>query len=250
MTQAVAERAGSAVVENHPAPVNPIMDMIRQAVAAGQPLDVIRELKNMAKELAADEARAAFDAAIADAKAELSPVIRSRTGHNGKYADFATIATAVDPVLSRHGLSYRHRSDVASGTITIICRLAHKGGYFEETALPAPPDTSGNKNAIQAIGSTTTYLQRYTLLLALGLATAHDDDRDKSGGDTLTDEQLAELDELIEQAVAAREGTDRAAWLTTFLAYMKAPALNAIRAKDFAKGKTAILNAIKQGGSK
>ena len=46
----------------------------------------------------------------------------------------------------------------------------------EETSLEADNDESGNKNAIQAVGSAATYLQRYTLKLALGLAASNDDD--------------------------------------------------------------------------
>jgi hypothetical protein len=45
-------------------------------------------------------------------------------------------------------------------------------GHSEETTLRAIPDTSGSKNSIQAIGSTVTYLQRYTLLAAVGMAAA------------------------------------------------------------------------------
>ena len=41
--------------------------------------------------------------------------------------------------------------------------------------MTADKDTSGNKNSIQSIGSTRTYLQRYTLIGALGLSTAEDD---------------------------------------------------------------------------
>src|SRR5690606_10591416 len=47
----------------------------------------------------------------------------------------------------------------------------------------APPDGSGNKNAIQGIGSTSTYLQRYTLSAAFGLTTADEDDDGEATGD-------------------------------------------------------------------
>ena len=42
--------------------------------------------------------------------------------------------------------------------------------------MAAGPDGSGGKNAIQAIGSTVSYLERYTLLAATGLATEDQDD--------------------------------------------------------------------------
>jgi hypothetical protein len=248
-----------AVVEREPVeqlpmapPVgsSPLMTMLSDAIQKGMSIDVIREIKAMAKEFEADDQRRQFDAAFASAKAEIEPIVRTRDGHNGKYADFAAVADAVDPILSKYGLSYRHRSVVAEGRITVICKLAHKGGYFEETELPAPPDKTGNKNEIQAIGSTLTYLQRYTLLLALGLSTAHDDNGRAAGGGLLTEDQVEELKGLIDKAVAARPGTNHADWIASFLEFMGAPGLNAIAAKDFGKAKSNIEYAIKQGGKK
>ena len=65
----------------------------------------------------------------------------------------------------------------------MTCVLSHRDGYSEETTLTAGADDSGKKNSIQAIGSTTTYLQRYTLKLALGLATQDRDDDGASSED-------------------------------------------------------------------
>jgi uncharacterized protein (DUF3820 family) len=48
-------------------------------------------------------------------------------------------------------------------------------GHSESTTLSAAKDGSGNKNDIQARGSAATYLQRYTLIGALGLTTANED---------------------------------------------------------------------------
>ena len=46
----------------------------------------------------------------------------------------------------------------------------------ESTTLSGPPDTTGSKNDLQSIGSTISYLQRYTLLALTGLATFDMDD--------------------------------------------------------------------------
>src|SRR5690606_13579685 len=72
--------------------------------------------------------------------------------------------------------------------------------HSEENSLAGPADNSGSKNAIQAIGSTLTYLQRYTLIQALGLAAADDDDGRSHGK---TDEQLRTITE--DQQIAIRE---------------------------------------------
>ena len=68
-------------------------------------------------------------------------------------------------------------------------------------SLSAPPDSSGSKNSIQAIASTLTYLQRYTLLSITGLAASEADD-DGRGGDKkprLSDEHKMQIHAAIEE---------------------------------------------------
>lgn len=229
---------------------NPVMSMIRQAVAAGQPLDVIRELKDMAKELAADEARRAFDEALAAAKAEI-PVIRKnrKVGFEHKngdgetnysHEDLGEIARTVDPILSKFGLSYRYRSQQGDGRVTITCILSHRGGHFEETQLSAAPDASGKKNSIQQTGSAITYMQRYTLKLALGLAAAADDDaRTSEPTAVITEEQAMNLNDLID-TVVDRIGAKRPGYVETFLKFMKVERIEDIPAVQYQKAVTAI----------
>jgi hypothetical protein len=236
--QAVAER----VEQSAPLPAvtasaaNPVMDMIRQAVAAGQSLEMIRELKNMAKELAADEARRAFDAALSDAKAEMPVILKNRTvGYdhkdgNGKtsyrHEDLGEIARTVDPILSKHGLSYRFRTtSEPNQPIVVTCIVAHRAGHSEENTLSAGRDESGKKNSIQAIASTITYLQRYTLKAALGLAAAADDDGNSSeAGDSINEEQRDRILKLADEV-----GAD----IAKFCAYFKIEAVPDLPAAQF-----------------
>jgi hypothetical protein len=175
------------------------MDMVQHAVQTGAGLDVVSKLMDLHERWEANQARKDFDAAIASAKAEIKPVARNKKGHNDKrYADFSAYAREVDPVLARHGLSYRFRTE-QDERIKVTCILSHKNGHSETNTLAGPPDSSGSKNAIQAIGSTLTYLQRYTLTQALGLAASDDDDGQVGGtGEPITNEHLMELRDLIE----------------------------------------------------
>lgn len=219
---------------------NPMMEMLSEAIRAGQPIEVIREIKALVKEIKDDEARVAFDAAIAAAKDEIKPVVRATNGHNGKYADLATIADAIDPILSRHGLTYRHRTAQTTAGLTVTCILSHKLGHREETPLTAPADTSGNKNNIQALGSTQQYLMRYTLVASIGLATSKDDDGQAAGaGEALSEKQALDLNDLIDTVVEEVAG-NRPAFVKSFLKFMKAERIEAIAAKDYQKAVNAI----------
>lgn len=219
-------------------PVTPA-EMLNNAIARGASIEVVEKLMAMHERMEAAAARKAFDEAIAEAKSELSPVVKTREGHNSKYADFAAIAAAVDPVLSKHGLSYRHKSE-QTDRINVTCILSHRAGHSEQTTLSGPPDTSGSKNAIQAIGSTLTYLQRYTLLLALGLATAHDDDGKAAGaGETVSDDQIDAIEEEM-SAAAAETKAKPEVYRANFLKYMRVENVAQIPAKDFDKALAAI----------
>jgi hypothetical protein len=158
------------------------MEMLSRALMSGAAPETLEKMLALQERWEKNEARKAFDKAIAQAKAEM-PVIRKnrevsfgagRTSY--KHEDLAEIANTVTPVLSKYGLSYRWKTTVTDKLIVVTCILSHEGGHSEENSLPGPADTSGSKNAIQSIGSTVTYLQRYTLKSALGLAASHDDD--------------------------------------------------------------------------
>lgn len=181
------------------APALTPMVMLEKAVTSGAGLEMVEKLMGLQERWEASQARKAFEQAIAAAKAEIKPIVRNKEGHNKKrYADFSAIASEVDPILSKNGLQYRFRSTQTDKLITVTCVLFGHG-HSEETTLSGPSDISGNKNAIQAIGSTLTYLQRYSLVQMLGLAAAPDDDgKAAAGKEKITQDQADQLIDLIE----------------------------------------------------
>lgn len=200
-----------------PVALTPV-DMLDRALASGAGIDILERLMGMQERWEAAQQRKAFDAALSDAKGEFTPIQKNRLVNfesksggaktNYRFEDFAAVAEMVDPILSRHGLSYRFRTEQKGPTVRVTCIIAHRDGYSEENSLEAGVDTSGNKNAIQGIGSTQQYLMRYTLKAALGLAVAHDDDGQAGGAPaagatpertTLNVEEVAELRRLVEE---------------------------------------------------
>jgi len=232
----------NAVVQ-HELPAMPVaqitpMHMLQIAVQQGADLQKLEKLMELQERWEASQARKAFDAAISAAKAEIKPIVKrrevdfpgkeGRARTNYKYEDLAAIADAVDPILAKHGLSYRHRSKQEGKILTVTCVLSHRDGHFEETSLFAANDESGNKNGIQGIGSTATYLQRYTLKLALGLSATKDDDGKGSGEteETLTKDEIANLEALISEVAANK---------TKFLAHLGVESLEVIWRKKYSE---------------
>ncbi len=208
------------------------MEMLSRAVSSGADIDMIEKLMVLQERWDAGNARKAFDKAVSAAKKEIPPITRNATGHNAKkYADFASIARVVDPIIGKHGLSYRFRT-TQNGAIAVTCILSHEAGHSEETTLIGPADATGNKNAIQAIGSTLTYLQRYSLVQMLGLAAAADDDGKLVGeAGAITLEQVEELVALADEVGADKEA---------FCRYFKVGGFADISTKDFPRAVAAL----------
>ena len=132
------------------------------------------------------------------------------------YIPLGQITAQIKELLNKCGLSYRWETKDNEGNITITCIVSHIDGHSEQNSMTAGKDKSGAKNDIQQIGSTMTYLQRYTLIGALGISSADSDidAQQPSKKDTkLTKEQSAELlidaKSHIDQFESAEELADK-----------------------------------------
>lgn len=122
------------------------------------------------------QAKADFDAAFSVMQGELPVIaergqIKVRETLRSRYALYEDIVEQVRPILSKHGFSLRHRNEYDGNVQVIIGVLSHRSGHSEEDVFRCPPDSSGEKSSIQAMGSTRSYGQRYTTISLLGIAT-------------------------------------------------------------------------------
>lgn len=177
------ERPAQAVIPA--ADITP-QQMLAIAVQQGADLEKLEKLMDLRDRWEATEARKAFVCAMADFKAEPLRIFKSRQvnipgGAKFAHATLADVCDGVVATLSRFGLSHSWElKQLENGWPQVTCVITHEKGHSERTALSAPPDDSGKKNSIQQIASTLTYLERYTLMAACGLA-AKDIDNDGNG---------------------------------------------------------------------
>ena len=185
------------------------MEMLRIAVEKGADLDQLQKLMDLQERWERGQAKQAYDAALAAFKAEAPAIARNRpvdyrtkTGIRVQY-DHATldhVVGQVGPALARFGLSHSWSVDqpeTPDGFVAVTCHLAHAGSV----TIRGPYDTSGSKNNIQTIGSTITYLERYTLLAITGLAAGGTDDDGSAGdGPPITAAQKEQLIALIRES--------------------------------------------------
>lgn len=237
----------NAMVESTPVeraltvqPMNP-MQMLGHAVQQGMPIETLRELMQLKKEWEADEARKAFVAAMAAFKANPPEIVKDKhvefaTSKGTTAYDHATlggVCAAIIKGLAAHSISHRWETAQQEARIKVTCVLTHAQGHSESVSLHSEADNSGGKNNIQAIGSAVTYLQRYTLLAATGLA-ALDQDDDGKGTDPveyINENQLADLKALGDEVKADKD---------KFLAFLGVQKLSEIKAKDYIKAVRAL----------
>jgi hypothetical protein len=203
-----------AVVEPVQPPASLSGDAWQQMIERMAPvvgIEGIKELIKLRREEQSHDAERQLNSAMAAAKAEFQPIVKTHLVEYGegvkktsyKHEDLGDIAAFVDPILAAHGLFYRFRATSnLNEPISVTCILSHRLGHSEETTLRAGADNSGGKNSIQSMASTVTYLQRYTLRLALGIATARGDDDGRAAGaapapDVVSAEQHEKLKSLI-----------------------------------------------------
>lgn len=215
----VPSRTALAVVpESSPA------GMLAYAMQSGATIADLRELYALKQEWDKDEARKAYHLALSDFKAEPLSItkdklvsIKHKDG-NGRteytHATLGNVVATIAPALGRHKLSHSWGVRREGDRVHVTCKLTHALGHSEEITLDGALDTSGSKNNIQAIGSTITYLERYTILAITGLATEDQDD-DGGGGDGPEDGALTKA-----QALAAD-------WLQTIAECPDLPTLTA-----------------------
>jgi len=171
MSEVVVIEETKAVAKQQVTP----MALIEVAMQQNADVDKLEKLWELQQRYEAAEAKKAFVAAMAKFRENCPSIVKTKKAHNSKYAGLAETISQIKGVESECGLSHSWRTDSKNKTVEVTCIVTHELGHSEQTTLFAEPDKSGSKNSIQAIGSSVTYLQRYTLFSLLGLASIEDD---------------------------------------------------------------------------
>lgn len=191
------------------------------------PMERLREAFDLRRELKAEYARNAYDAAFADMQPKLPTIDRNgkieirakdnktgeRTGaiqQSSAFADWADINEAIRPILGEHGFGLSFRTgQTPQGRIEVKCILSHRDGHREETSFSGEYDTTGSKNNMQAGGSSLSYLKRYTACAILNITSRAKVDRDDDGvaggapaATDITSDQVANLMRIVREVGA------------------------------------------------
>src|SRR6186713_234138 len=198
------------------APVAPENSPMAGALAflqAGGKPEQLEQMMALHERWQAGEARKLFTEAMAEFKKNPPIILKDKavyydtkegdkvTGQvSYKHATLGAVVEAIVFGLAQHGIAHRWETEQRDGRVHVTCILTHKAGHSESTKLDGAPDSSGKKNPIQQVASTVTYLQRYTLLAATGLATKDMPARDTDGNGDGEDPTRGIPDKLLQDA--------------------------------------------------
>lgn len=181
-------------------------ELIEYAIGQNADVEKLERLFELQKRWQENEAKKSFDYAIAMFRAKCPQIKKTKQAHNSAYAGLAETIDQIKDVMAENGLSHSWVTNQTSdGMIEVTCELSHIEGYSKSTTMFGEPDTSGSKNKIQAVGSTTSYLQRYTLFAILGLASSSDD---TDGNAVNLNEYMQNVRDLFRSVSAVKNGID------------------------------------------
>lgn len=176
-----------------------MISMIERAAANPEvdPEKLIR-LYDLHERMQAKSAEKAFYESMAEMQPHLPVVEHTKkigyTDKSGKevvkgtYTPWEDIDELVRPIYTKYGFGLSFQVDQSPNTpVCITAIVMHRAGHKTETTIQLPADSSGSKNAVQAVGSAITYGKRYAACAALNITTrgvdgeTDDDDGEKAG---------------------------------------------------------------------
>lgn len=182
------KRKQLAVVENAPTSEIAWLQTIKE-LAPTIGIEGVRELMTMRREEQARLEERAFNAAMAEAQAEMEPVRADSYNPQTKsrFASYAALDRALRPIYSKHGFapSFNTEASQQEAHVLIVCDVSHREGHSRRYVLDMPADGKGAKGGdvmtkTHATTSAVSYGMRYLSRMIWGMA-VEDDDGNKAG---------------------------------------------------------------------
>jgi hypothetical protein len=172
----------------------------------------MRELLAMRKEIGAEQAAEAFNAAMTKAQSEIASIVRDADNSQTKsrYATYAALDKATRPIYTRHqfALNFNTADGAPENHVRIVCDVTH-GSHTRRYQLDMPADGKGAKGGdvmtkTHAVKSAMTYGRGTLLAMIFNLSFVDDDDDGNAAGagEKIMEDQVATLRAMIAEVSA------------------------------------------------
>ncbi len=174
----------NALQKIEPMPTSPSVEgMITLAIEKGASVDTLERLMAIRREVRAEQAKEAYDRALASFQAEC-PTIRktakvmNKDGRSVRYqyAPLDAIISQVKELLQKHGFSYNVNAQAMASSVKATCKFTHAYGHSESSEFEVPIDKDAYMNPAQQVASALTFAKRYAFCNAAGIMTGDADD--------------------------------------------------------------------------
>lgn len=218
MSELVAKQENnvSRVSDNQSNPVQ-VLSMIGGLVKKENfDIHVLEKLIQLQNDAEDRHAKKSFNLNLSDMLSEI-PVI-AKTGVNTfnhtRFAKLEDIVEITRPILHKYGFSvtYKQSQEMIPNAktepnsifcmMTVTCVLKHRDGHEESNEIMLPVATIKGQTPIQAMGMGSTYGRRYTLMQALNIAVAEDDQDGFALNAKVEASKVALSDARLEKAIA------------------------------------------------
>jgi hypothetical protein len=191
------------------------VDVLLNAIQRNPDMDLakLEKFMDLAERWRAAEAKRAYVAAFSECKRTMPPVIKDMLNkqYGSDYSSLANLVNTVNRHIGGFGLHANWEIDQSEG-IAVACVLTHLEGHSERVRIKGPVDTSGQKNPLQQIKSTLTYLEGATFQAITGVvarSASTDDDGNGAGKKAQADAPEGYEDWKADMQAVAEEGTQR-----------------------------------------
>lgn len=190
--------------------------LIAQCMADGGDPDRMAKYLDLKIRWDAYNSKIAFDNALEKfrhseviVKATKQVSIATKGGDDITYwhAELDKASDTVEEALKKFGITHTWKPGISvDGKPTMALVLRGFGHTEEMGAIIGPPDTSGSKNAMQAVGSTMKYQARYVMLYSLGIVPKGPDDDGRAATGGLAERAIEEFCMKIKDSSSIPEG--------------------------------------------
>lgn len=158
--------------------------ILRYAIDHKAGVEVVEKMMAVRRELKAEAAQAAFDAALRDFQAECPVIVKGKLvpDSSGKvaysYAPLEDILAQVKPLLQKHGFSFTLDTDVESkdGWVIAKCHVTHCAGHCRVSTAKFPLGAGTRiMSATQVYAAALTFASRRVFCNAFGIVTGGED---------------------------------------------------------------------------
>lgn len=159
-----------------------VASFITKAIEMNAPIETLERLFALHKEVQAEQARAAYTQALAKFQKECpeikkNKIVKNKDGQSVRYkfASLDSITMQIKDVVAKNGLAYTWDVIKKDNNMSVTCTITHVLGHKEQSTFEIPITPSDFMTQPQTYASAQTFAKRYTLMNALGIATAEED---------------------------------------------------------------------------